>query len=224
MQCWNVENWDNYLESFRANFTALNSTDPSRFPTDDRDGNGFWQTQFLTNIWGEFSCSRTGDEDGVECQNRWASKQVLVELKFRYNQAERRGEVVVSREMRQRCSQHRRRVGVAGDLGQGWSWPQLSKETTDWIMYKLVGRIRRVYYEEGTAKSRNSSGRGQYWLPREPDHHYSDCEACIMGSCGRRGKEDRHHLRKGRDFSQTGQLEHIKWVLLDENNHAFDLV
>jgi len=224
MLCWNVENWENYLKSFRANFTALNSTDPSRFPTDARDGNGFWQTQFLTNIWGDFSCSRTGDEEGEKCQNRWASKQVLVELKFRYNQVERRGEVVVWREMRQRCSRHRRPVGVAGDLGQGWSWPQLSKETTDWIMYKLVGRISRMYYEEVTARSRNSSGRGLYWAPHELDHHYSDCEACIMGSCGRRGKEDRHHLRKGRDYSQIGQLEHIKWVLLDENNHAFELV
>merc|ERR1712154_541335 len=137
---FNSDNWEAYLKGFRSHFSELYATDPDRFPKDRRSGNGSWESYTVIMIDGKFQCC-LGD-----CARVWTSKQIQVDLKFRYNFAECRGEVKISREWRQRCSQADAHPPHFVPL---YVFPRLTDSGgADFAMKKVRNIIRRLYYYE----------------------------------------------------------------------------
>ena len=115
----------------------------------------------------------------------------------------------MAKEWRQRCSSNQERENHA------WFWPLLDDGQAAWVVRKLVGLLRKEFYEPPVAFQPGL--KGQRWMPESPDHHRTDCEACLADRCPR-GRKD---LRRGQVGDEP--LEDIKWVLLDSNEHQFGL-
>jgi len=146
-------NWTAYLFSFRQSFKFLDPelTDPNRFPKDSRDGNGFWLPFKVYAVWGQFCCP-------VDQSCFWESKEVQVDVLYRYNFKTKLGEVKIDREYRQRCPEHGGKFvsPLVGDMGGA-----------KWIMMKAQRSIMKKYYGGGLgvsglfatrSRSRNSTG------------------------------------------------------------------
>jgi hypothetical protein len=103
-----------------------------------------------------------------------------------------------------------------------WQYPLLDEGQAGWIMKKLVYKIKKTYYEERSdyVGPRQAFGR---FNPMGLDHQRDDCEACSLGRCPRFKMEADSNMRKGRQGNNQNNLEHIVWVLIDENNHVYDL-
>ena len=134
-------------------------------------------------------------------------------IKFRYNFSLKRGEVKVVREFRQRCSQLQ-----SSPVVHPWQYPLLDEGQAGWIMKKLAFKIKMSYYEERfpAPKITHKNFTGL-------EHHRDDCEACSLGRCPRNRWRVDPNMRRGREDSNVSNLEHVKWVILDENDHVFDL-
>ena len=50
-----------------------------------------------------------------------------------------------------------------------------------WMTRKLVNLIRKKFYDPPTAPQPGFAGH--QWTPESPDHHRSDCEACLARRC-----------------------------------------
>ena len=119
------------------------------------------------------------------------------------------------REWRQRCSKH--------DGAAEYVYPLLVDEGgANWAIKALRNRIRKLFYSE----REDNQGRGGYYPFEDSreDHHQDDCEACEAGRCPRNttGRDTRYR-RNGRSGNNINNLEDIKWVLLVEHDHAFQL-
>ena len=108
-----------------------------------------------------------------------------------------------------------------------------------WMTRKLVNLIRKKFYDPPTAPQPGFAGHE--WTAESPDHHRSDCEACLARRCPdlitnirvqRRIDNTQHDLLRcpqGRRDLRWGLaggdelLEAISWVLLDSNRHPFEL-
>lgn len=117
------------------------------------------------------------------------------------------------REFRQRCSQ----LWSAPDI-HPWHYPLLDDGQAGWIMKKLVYKIKKTYYEEKSPSPRHTFNNFAGM-----EHHRDDCEACSLGRCPRNRVREDSNMRKGREGNNKNNLEHINWVILDENDHVFDL-
>ena len=78
----NPDNWEAYLTGFRTHFSSLTSTDPNRFPTDDRDGNGFWMIYTVSFVYAKFTCNF---HTTCSCRHAdghvWTSREVQIDIK-----------------------------------------------------------------------------------------------------------------------------------------------
>ena len=119
----------------------------------------------------------------------------------------------VAREFRQRCSQL-----WTDDTIHPWQYPLLDDGQAGWIMRKLVTKIKGMYYEERTPGYRPAF-RGFTSL----EHHRDDCEACTLGRCPRNRMREDSNMRRGREGNNVNNLEHIVWVMMDENDHLYHL-
>ena len=122
----------------------------------------------------------------------------------------RRGEIKVHQEFRQRCcSSH------------PWQLPLLDEGQGGWIMKKLAFRIRKAFFE---TNQNNPRTYPRNFIDQELiNHHREDCEACLLGRCPHYRRPHDPNMRRGREGNNINNLEDIKWVLLDENNHEFEL-
>eukprot|EP00092_Neocalanus_flemingeri_P104277 GFUD01133544.1.p1 GENE.GFUD01133544.1~~GFUD01133544.1.p1 ORF type:complete len:218 (-),score=38.83 GFUD01133544.1:164-817(-) len=212
---FHADNWGGYLAAFRHHFQILGSTDPDRFPTsyatDAFTSVGHWVPYTVPDVWTHFSCHLHGAE-----KLKWNSVEGQVDLKFRYNFVEKRGEVKIVREMRQRCPRLLHEME-----SHPWQYPRLGHGEAGWVMRRLARRIERKYYGEWEPAERS----GCRWSKRKNTrrHEKGDCEACQLGRCPwvRNMNTSGHHWRKGEDGYNIYNLERIEWVLLDENEHAF---
>ena len=163
----------------------------------------------------------------------WTSREVQVDLKvktseyahaggtnnwtfqFRYNFTKKRGEVKVGQEFRQRCSQLWRNGNT-----HPWQYPRLDDGQAGWIMRKLVNKIKGTFYKDERTSGHRPVDRG---FTTSLEHHRDDCEACSLGRCPRNKVRADPNMRKGRERNNVDNLEHIVWVMLDENDHVYNL-
>ena len=146
---------------------------------------GYWCMFPAACLFGKFVCLHPSHDQGHE----WTSRQIHVDIKvkrfyycnqptvdqFRYNFEEQRGEVKVAKEWRQRCSSNQEREN------HGWVLPLLEDGQAVWMTRKLVSWIRKEFYEPPVAFQPGYAG--PRWMPESPDHHRSDCEACLQRRC-----------------------------------------
>ena len=73
----NSNNWCGYRDGFNKNFKNMEDklVDPSRFPRDSRDDNGFWVLFKVFKVYGYFQCS-------VDRKCSWQSSDVQVSVSF----------------------------------------------------------------------------------------------------------------------------------------------
>eukprot|EP00092_Neocalanus_flemingeri_P031144 GFUD01033831.1.p1 GENE.GFUD01033831.1~~GFUD01033831.1.p1 ORF type:complete len:217 (-),score=54.11 GFUD01033831.1:61-711(-) len=208
------DNWDGYLTAFREHFQMFSSTDPDRFPTDARTGEGYWLPCTVPNVSAQFSCHLHGEQGG-----EWSSSEGQVDLQFRYNFGEKRGEVQIVREMRQRCP----RLWLEMSR-HPWQYPRLGQGELWWVMRKLASRIQWGFYGEDTGyKDTGYKDTGYKGGKREESlkHAVEDCEACQLSRCPWVRNMPHSNKKRGRDGYDIFNLERVEWVLLDENDHAF---
>lgn len=145
MSLCNPNNWCGYKDGFNKSFQHLEEelVDPSRFPRDSRDENGFWVLFKVFKVHGYFQCS-------VDPSCSWQSQDIQVDVLIRYNFKQKRGEMKIDREFRQRCGLH------GGDL----VYPQIGNTGgAKWVMMKTMNYIRKRFYQDPDMKSkqRNNS-------------------------------------------------------------------
>jgi len=239
-----ARNWVSYVNGFRKCFKQLEVevADLRRFPTDQRDGNGFWIPFNTFKLHGSFECPAVSN-----CN--WVSKDVQVDLMIRYNVIKKVGELKIGREYRQRCPKH------GGYLVN----PLISEKEAQWIMNKAMLHIRKKFYFdidqalkrkdlsggskksfENTSisppKSSNSSSRmrasgdesnsnikiGQNSSTSRyiPDHERNNCEACMLKRCPFPPRILRQQFiipgRKEQDARR--HLTVLGWCLLNQNS------
>ena len=155
-----------------------------------------------------------GGSKGEYCFNNQPD-ECFLSPQFRYNFSSNRGEVKIDREFRQRCSQ-----SLAAPVVHPWQFPLLEEGQAGWMMKKLSYKIKKRYYDDWVPGPRTQIINP--WRA-ERQHHREDCEACSLSRCPYHRTREDPNMRKGRQGNNMNNLEQIKWVLLDENDHAFHL-
>jgi len=232
-------NWNDYLKNFSNRFKYLDAelTDPHRFPKDSRDDNGFWFPYKVYAVWGYFCCPENNS-----CF--WESKEIQVDVMFRYNFQARQGEVKIYREYRQRCPQH----------GGPFVSPLVGeKGGAKWIMVKTAQYIMKRFYgggagvvsltskrtrnstgssvsslEESSRETCGNSGPGRTLPLYKPvaSHYRENCEACLLRRCPipRRDIPDWDFMVRGTEINSRPHLTFITWCLLDNNDTPYDVL
>jgi len=250
----NSNNWCGYKDGFNKNFKNMEDklVDPSRFPRDSRDDNGFWVLFKVFKVYGYFQCS-------VDRKCSWQSSDVQVDVLIRYNFKQKRGEIKIDREFRQRCAIH----------GGAFVYPQIGDSGGGgWVMFKTMQYIRKRFYQDPNTRSKqrnnsesslgsnassgassswsssscsslsskpsgfSSSGRyvdfnyfGPQMMDFNPDHYRENCEACLMGRCPFPMKTlmpDRQFYIRGYEVTNVKNLTFINWCLLNFENDGRD--
>jgi len=227
-------NWDDYFYGFCESFKYIEEdlTDPDRFPKDKRDKGGFWLPFRVYAVHGFFQCP-------VDSNCNWRSRDIQVDVLFRYNFAQKRGEVKIDREYLQRCGVHGGDMvrPLVGEVGGG-----------SYVMAKTMGYIRRRFYdttEDPRRRIRNvssgsscrtssssgdgsevvSSGRSSVPLYKPvADHLQRNCEACMLGRCPRPTRTflpDRQHFIAGHECNNPRNMDFIHWALLDSSGEPY---
>lgn len=248
----NSNNWCGYKDGFNKSFKNMEDAlvDPSRFPRDSRDDNGFWVLFKVFKVYGYFQCS-------VDSRCSWQSRDVQVDVLIRYNFKQKRGEIKIDREFRQRCT----------IPGGDFVYPQIGDTGgAQWVMFKTMQFIRNRFYGDPNKKNKqrnnsegslgsnassrassswsssdsfssrqsgfSSSGRyvdlnfyGPQMMDFTPDHYRQNCEACLMGRCPfpmRTPIPDRQFYIRGFEVTNVKNLTFINWCLLNFGNDAHD--
>ena len=89
-------------------------------------------------------------------------------------------------------------------------------------MKHLVTKIKKTYFEERIEYDGIRGPRREQHFT-EKDHQSADCEACLLGRCPRFRLKADSNMMAGRQGNNQNNLEHIVWVLVDENNHVHNI-